>query len=473
MNMEHTPQKFHNALLEHYPSIWSRKEFLEHHFANIVYKAISGNLRPHWSQVGEFILSKTYLEKYFGNARTFHRMNDDAGIFQFDPNYRFRIGAYARAVDFIPEVRGDLVKMLLSDADTPSYLIDNRGRRVVTERAAILTHDKSGGISKAYRSSIQLQSSMVRVNRSELRGLYLYLEQERELILNGAATRIERIRDHSQDKQIAWLRRASCQARSLLYSSRIIGLQDESLMHQYIELESGRLLGLGNHLQGTIREVRRSALGGQWDHDINSCHFQLTHGLAQRYGYEAGAVREYTLNKRDILGRIAREANVERWECKKLLLALIYGATLSPYWGSTITEVLGDRADDFRNHPLVAALAKDVNAASKLILARTNFEGNKFRNAIGKPVNVNGKDKKQLLANILQGYESLALHIAIRQLDGNITLLCHDGFVTQERIDTYPIVAEFERISGGLEIGYKSEQLIPITQSALPLPEAA
>jgi hypothetical protein len=224
------------------------------------------------------------------------------------------------------------------------------------------------------------------------------------------------------------------------------------------------LQGIGFHPQNLLREVKNTALAGKWDHDIESCHYTLTHQIANKQGYKAGAIEEYIKNKDQIHQHFVNSYGISKDDTKKCLLSLIYGAPLTAYTGATIYRVLEKKSEVFKNDEMVRSVKKDLVKCKTLIIKDGIKSRGKMKNAIGKCISISKKSQKSLAAHILQGYEALALHTAIEQLDGNILLLCHDGFVTESNIGTLGISQSFYERTG-LEISFKSEQLRSIVNN--------
>ena len=61
-----------------------------------------------------------------------------------------------------------------------------------------------------------------------------------------------------------------------------------------------------------------------------------------------------------------------------------------------------------------------------------------------------------LLAHILQGYEAFAVDLAMQEYD--VELLCFDGFITREAVDTRYAEERFFQLTG-MEIEYSHDKL--------------
>lgn len=64
------------------------------------------------------------------------------------------------------------------------------------------------------------------------------------------------------------------------------------------------------------RIIRKAALHGLWDYDIENCHFAIFSQLAAKYGYQADAVRDYINRKNDIREGIASRVGIRTEQAK-------------------------------------------------------------------------------------------------------------------------------------------------------------
>jgi len=453
--MNNIKESFYNIVNIKHPEIEKLSIKRKQALIDIIFKAITGTIIPHKKHLKKFALTNTYINDVYGCSKAFHNLNKKTNIFVFSDDWDS--GKHiAKTVHLKQKFHEWLWFQLKQHTETPDYLRDAKGRRILTPPNAIISKDKRGNTRK---TRTRLNSSMVPICRDSIKKLLHYLNEEERNLLNGRSTGVSRIKHKSINEQLAWVRRASYQSLGILFSSSLKDpLPDSHLLQQYRECDSGRLLGLGFHLQNLIREVKNTALNGNWDHDIISCHFKLIYEIAKKHGYVAGAIKEYINNKSEFHQHLLDSYGIEKEDSKICMLSLIYGAPLTTFEEASIYKVLENKGDNFIHNELVISIKRDIAKSTKLLIDDGKISNGKIQNAVGKWMSIK-KQNKSIASHILQGYEVLALHTAIEQLKGNILLLCHDGFVTKSNIDTTGVVELFYEKTG-LEIEFKSESLL-------------
>lgn len=202
------------------------------------------------------------------------------------------------------------------------------------------------------------------------------------------------------------------------------------LMHKYSQSPSGRMYGQGVNLQSVHRQVRYAALNGMWDYDIENCHYSILQQMTIMAGGQCQSIDHYLSNKAVIRIDLAKTLGLTPRQVKKVLLAMIYGASLSEDPSAAIPEIVSsvDAARALYQHPFFKALADDVAKASALVLkTHRPFRGG-LRNLRGLVMRVAGKEARQKLSHLLQGVESVALEAAHNVCAEKVLLLQHDGF---------------------------------------------
>lgn len=244
---------------------------------------------------------------------------------------------------------------------------------------------------------------------------------------------------------------------------------------QYVLHESGRLYAEGLNLQSCKREIRQAALAGCWDIDISTCHFAIMSQLAKRFGMSCTAIEDYAMRKRYWRDTIANDVGITQKLAKKSVTALGYGAhrSTSPY--TEIAAQLGtQRAAAFFKHPLAAALKEDIDAATRLILARHPTRNDKLINLANRAFARSTDEGKKvkgsaLMAHILQGVEAAALEAAVRACSGKALLLQHDGFSATEFIEPGRL-REAVLESTGYDLNFEVEQIeMPLQTLEVPI----
>ena len=228
--------------------------------------------------------------------------------------------------------------------------------------------------------------------------------------------------------------------------------QNQFLPQCYREAQSGRLYSFYHaNLQNAPKAIRHALLDGQYDYDIENCHFTLFSQLAYKYGYKTTAINHYLNNKTKVRGSLAAAIGLaDVTPVKESLLAIIYGARESSYWKAAIPKYLGQqRAELFFALPIVKDIFKDVEIGTAIIIENqpVNQRGN-IKNAMNKIIHCSSKPAK-IMAHLLQGIEARILQIARRMYASKISLLQHDGFTCYEKIDRKALEAAVKK-----ELGY-------------------
>ena len=184
------------------------------------------------------------------------------------------------------------------------------------------------------------------------------------------------------------------------------------------------------NLQTSQRQVRFAALHGLWDYDIENCHYSILQQMAQKAGHECDSITYYLENKSKVRRELAEEFGVTVTQIKKVLLALVYGASLSEDPNAAIPDALGsvDIAEAVYAHPFFNSLAKDIAAARSTILKKVKVFRGGIKNKRGLVMKVKKKKARHLLAHLLQGVEAEALNAAHDLYADKIHLIQHDGF---------------------------------------------
>jgi len=228
--------------------------------------------------------------------------------------------------------------------------------------------------------------------------------------------------------------------------------QNQFLPQCYREAQSGRLYSFYHaNLQNAPKAIRHALLDGQYDYDIENCHFTLFSQLAYKYGYKTTAINHYLKNKTKVRKSLADAIGLaDVTPVKESLLAIIYGARESSYWKAAIPKYLGQqRAELFFALPIVKDIFKDVEIGTAIIIENqpVNQRGN-IKNAMNKIIHCSSKPAK-IMAHLLQGIEARILQIARRMYASKISLLQHDGFTCYEKIDRKALEAAVKK-----ELGY-------------------
>lgn len=210
----------------------------------------------------------------------------------------------------------------------------------------------------------------------------------------------------------------------------------------YRESPAGRLYAEGAlNLQRCVTEVRKAALHGCYDVDIANCHWSLLAQMADRLGEPAPYILRYLANKKSTRSEIASAGGISIDDAKFVLLAIIYGATLSRSLKENqraIEARIGSEAmNRLRKLPLVTDLYRDVRRVGKAVLtdyaAQTQKAG-VIVNDAGREIGIKSNAREKL-AHVLQGAESEALQSMLTALSGCVALMQHDGITVHGEPD--------------------------------------
>lgn len=224
------------------------------------------------------------------------------------------------------------------------------------------------------------------------------------------------------------------------------------IIHRYAECKTGRLYASGISLQTAPRIIRKAALHGLYDYDIENCHYSIFEQLASKYGYRADAVRHYLTHKNEVRQGMASRVGIEAKQAKMVLLALMFGARTTEWHKNAIPREIGlDKAKALYLDTEFAGISKDVQAGRDVILEAWPKRRTTLHNNLGKAVPLKAKAEIKM-AHIIQGIEAMAIRSAIKLYPDEIVLLMHDGFVTTRQIDARAVERQIFK-----ETGYRME----------------
>lgn len=235
----------------------------------------------------------------------------------------------------------------------------------------------------------------------------------------------------------------------------------------YVQSNGGRLYAEGPvNLQNCKREIRKTALTGMFDVDIENCHYNLLEQMCNRIGIKTPCINHYVRNKKQVRKEIASTLQCSEEQAKVVLIALIYGSNLSP---RGVLKKLGiDTSKVTIKDTWISKLAQEITHVRRYVIedytARTRGSC-KIKNDAGMIVNTrteNGECVKEskLLAHLLHGAESLILQHIISFLGDNVVLLQHDGVTCPNPVDTDEL-SDYIAEKTGYRVQFDIEQLKP------------
>jgi hypothetical protein len=394
------------------------------------------------------------LEAKFGRTG-FKAMNDALHVFEVSENWHSPLGRNGKQTATkryqlshrVQELKAKYLKPRLNLAEKLVYLDSKDEMRPLKSvlnpiAAKEQDGDALGVTATAWRNAKVF--SKVPVDLDRLKELYYYLEKLRKPENLRQDDLFLRAEAEATERSIEWVGILIRLAQTDIAGRGFI-------MHRYAECATGRLYARGYSLQTAPKRIRKVALHGLWDYDIDNCHFSIFEQLAARYGYHAHAVRHYLAHKDEVREGIASRIGIDKDRGAKMaLLALMFGARTNEHYETAIPKVIGmDKARLLYQDREFAALAKDVQAGRGVILKAWPKHRNTLQNDLGKSADLYVKPKEGepkpkrrvatkpeiLMAHIIQGIEAKAIRAAIELYPDDIALLMHDGFVATRSID--------------------------------------
>jgi hypothetical protein len=419
------------------PGLANQGDKVVFYITYILFEIASGRGVEHCYESDCSYISYNVLRRIFPkNTGEFRQLNDKTGLFIISNNWYARRGhgkTYKVSKKGL-KIVADFNRMKAAQLETKpkTWMIDLEGVLVRKPRVAIYPLDRYG-IRRTSKG--QLRSSTLTIDTGGVIGLLAEIDED--LHQPGNPCRFD---------------------RGCLQNCSLPNLRNGEMIHTYHEARSGRQVGNGFHLQTVRREIREAALGNHYDYDISNCHYTLLHQLGMLYGCKMDSIAYYLANKTRFRVELAREYGLSEYGIKKILVSLIYGACLSTSKYQSIgAEVINVDGQSFINNFEIQGIASEIKGATHAILKNAVVVDGLLINAMDKTCPITEKPVTQI-AHLLHGLESLAMDCAIGEQDGDITLLCFDGFVTREKIDTRRIENTFYAQTG-MEIEYEENRI--------------
>ena len=394
-------------------------------------------------------------DKYFRLARDFQKAIQ--GLITINEHYDMLKGqtkAYAPTGAASAIITPHLHKAI----DTPKPLLSMNGRKITKPAPAIHSRDANGR-KRATQGNV---ASLQPVNRDNVRLLSIRANEAIHQLRRGHTSDIIRSNLHDELEQRAFLKRLFDGCNAVLSLSSIEGYPSQ-MPNYYSEATSGRLIGLGTHLQSVHKEVKEAALAEQFDYDIANCHITLAAQLGKREGLDTSLLEWYINLKADkrAFALLADELDVETSQIKEAMIALTYGAPMSESRRCSLPEILMESMPEFMSHPEIKGFYKQIRDIRHTVVDNAPQRGfdKQLINHLGKPMSVASNGTNSLFSHVLQGYEAEMLKHAMALYGDRISLLSHDGFVVKERIDVKPLVSRYYETTG-LNIEMEETRLV-------------
>ncbi len=408
--------------------------------------------REHSHNEGWASFNYQELERKFGR-NGFKGINDRLRVFDVDDKCHWgpSTGTYTRSYMLTSQVTDLRTKFLKN--------VHRRTNTALMTEAGEITRSLPKQAQEAKLSDGQTSRSgfkapivtAVPVNQDRLRKLMLGIEATMYAYERGFIQ--ELLFGVPADPQ--YLEELWAEAAQLIQASKNT-VQPGAVIHRYRQSESGRLYARNLNLQNAYTPVRKAALLGMYDYDIENCHYSILSQMAGKIKHQCGAIHEYLDKKNPIRLELAHEFGLTIEQVKQSLIALIYGAKHPARSKDSLAKILGgvDLAKRFADHPIVSGLKQDIAQARGAILKVEKRSRGTIKNLRGLTMRVeigsNGQmlNYRQLLSHLLQGVESVALEAMHAVEPASIVLLQHDGFTSTKLLDTRRLEQAIEDKTG-------------------------
>ncbi len=385
-------------------------------------------------------------QKMYGNAATFHRLNNELAWFE--------LALGAKPSEHIAQAwlltgkASDIVSRYFDLAEVMRAgfgdgLVTPEGKAYRMQADAIQSRTHEGGNTRHPRKSMR---GAVEIDGDALHELHKVadawlLGDPCPAGFEWAYAVWDEIRsERGENGGIENARRrvegAMVQASALLHIAKSTSLPGYVLPMTYAEYPSGRLYAAGEHnLQTCQREVRRAALRGCWDVDVSNCHWALLQQMAARIGLDTPAIDAYLRDKKGLRSRVALAAGIGLRDAKRVLLGLVYGMNLQATEASrrkAIIEMIGPEAAARLNQfPPLLGLYNEVRRIRDGILSDYEQRSTRRGHIVNDAGNIiaNTATAAEKLAHVLQGAEAVILREIIKEHGPALKLLAHDGWV--------------------------------------------
>ena len=379
--------------------------------------------RLHLTMPGALSFSTTELVKLFGRDK--YAPMRRTGFATWSSNWSHS-GGTTRAYRLSLEVCDALKAYAAFRVPDSVDMLMWHGTRIKTVRSlprAISSTGTSGKTTKTADWDCAKRMNKVPVNEMMLQALQQWLEDQ--LAAPEVDYQLQPILERLSDTVLKVLR---------ISNASLAG--PGNIPQVYAIAPTGRLYARGLNLQNASSLVKDAALHGLWEYDFANCHFSIVAQMAKNQGTPCPLIEHYLANKNMVRRDIAASAEITVDQCKRCLLALLYGAKTSSWVKSAIPSILGeDAARRLYDLPRFQALSAELDVARRAVLSNWPKTANgSLTNISGKAIR-GGASAARKLAHLAQGVEAGALKAIVRIHADDIVLLQHDGFVARRRLD--------------------------------------
>lgn len=476
--LSYRPKAFWAYLRKECPELANLTEREQNYIASYLWAARTGRLAHNSGEEGVTPFHWEAKARHFGSAKRFDQINEELGW--FEPKLKAKVGKSARGW-----IMKDKAKHLASkyfdqsaqyalhglepeekglvNADGSPYRMPSDGIRSVTA-----TGKHSRFPRKKMRAAVEIEGDNLHTFHHAAQN---WIDGEPAPAgFQWAHDKWDAMRDDRGpnsgiEKATARATMARDQASIMLDLAKRSGVPGFVIPTTYRESPAGRLYAEGAiNLQRCVGEVRKAALKGCYDVDIENCHWALLSQMATRIGITTPYISAYLDNKKATRAELASAAGISLDDAKFVLLAMIYGATLdrTPRKNTLAIEArIGkEAADRLRGFQRVRDLYRDVKKARAAIIQdytdRTQKDG-VIVNDAGREIGIKAEDREKL-AHILQGSESVALQAMLSALHSTVALLQHDGLTVHGKPDIQHL-EQIIKAETGYTLSLEAEQL--------------
>lgn len=214
------------------------------------------------------------------------------------------------------------------------------------------------------------------------------------------------------------------------------------LLQNYVQSSSGRWYCRGPlvSLQNIPKQLRQIILQGNFDYDIESCHYSLFAQMASKLNFKTPVIDELIANKDFFRLEIASTSGITINQVKQSLISLIYGSPLNTSVFCSLGNNLGhEAAKVFCELEVVRALHNEIKQGARLIIESYKNQSRRrgtIINDLGRSCVISKSSRPTQLSHILQGAEAQILSSVGQRWGSSLLLLMHDGFVSKNQLST-------------------------------------
>lgn len=504
---------------------WISKSKKFDSWKDIKYELLNYITDAHYGHIKKHRIGKGYLSLYHKDIedRLGRRWRNILTI-AFDIKFGAKVSGVGKDDGYTYRYKlKDSVKKVCDDVFTGEYkmhgLVGRDGKKIKSLPQYVVGKVNDGELVKKVDSGKYNFDLVVALNQDNIwlmtkmwSDLYKY-KQGKKIKVDYWLDVLQNIRVDINKLSKAKLERLHNHSLEVMNKISVDIVGEGRMLQLYTEKDSGRLYGDGwLNLQTMPKEMRYIAMAGMgyYEYDMENAHYNI---LYQYNRLSGGAgldnIGRYIKDTEGIRNKIADDIGVEVPVIKKILISIIYGATIKTAHryndnkgiteDSAIYKELLDytnnnrkEADglfnDIKSNKIIVGLVDDIDKAYKVIQKnwKTKMSGEKERviNCGNKPIRIYEwrekkkkwmrKSKGKLLSHFLQGIEAVLLwYIMEEENTGNkssFIMAHHDGWVSTQNweikrlervlsIKSTKLLNDYNGLDGGFNIKLKKVKL--------------